>query len=135
MITSFYIPLSSLLTNSPKIRCYVSKVLIRRMGGVESQFHTFLNVSLYGGKLCCRGNRTLYPLNGTLGGPQSRFEHFGIEKKTPTSAVIEPSSLLCPSLSLGAVPTALFLFMALHRSILALNNIKGSLTTTKIYQS
>jgi hypothetical protein len=80
MITSFYIPLSSLLTNSRNIWCYVSKVPIRQMEGVESQFHTFLNLSLYGGKLCPWGNRTLYPLKGSLCGPQSWFEHFGVEK-------------------------------------------------------
>jgi len=81
MITPSYIPLSSFLTNSRNIRCYVSKVRNRQTGGVESQFHTFLNLSLYGGKLCPWGNRSLYPFNGSLGEPQSRFELFGIEKK------------------------------------------------------
>jgi hypothetical protein len=80
MIASFYIPLSSLLTSSRNIRCYVSKVHIRHMGGVESQFYPFLNLSLYGGKFCPSGNRTLYPLNGSIVAPQRRFEHFGVEK-------------------------------------------------------
>jgi hypothetical protein len=124
IISFFHTPLSLLLTNIRNNRCYVIEVHIRHMEEWRSQCYTFLNLSLYGGKLYLWGNRTLERQPWWFPEPVWTFRSL---KKPPTSAVIEPRPLLFPFLSLGAVPTVLFLFMALHRPILTLNNIKGSL--------